>query len=175
MKDIRREKLAEELLRVVEQLKTLATSINAELFKGTPEAVRTLETIIKDGQLIRVNTIPAIEIEKHVLAAYYTYLIPQAWRIANAYPVVISGGDDCTKAGEGLDEWISARDAEAVSVCLDNRSLYYLLVPKTFALPAGATPGMKPFVVFLEAPTGFDRLSGGNDERGVNIQTLVER
>jgi hypothetical protein len=71
----------------------------------------------------------AIDVERKALRALYAYIIPYAWALRGAYPVLVDDGFSCDDVVQWRLQADIPGDNEKAASCVNNKN-YFLLNPK---------------------------------------------
>ncbi|KAL2256037.1 hypothetical protein VTK26DRAFT_2286 [Humicola hyalothermophila] len=120
--------LAQALGSFVLNWKEIITETQKALFNGSDSSIKHLETMISDGKLLYINEEDFLHIEKRVQRAMYAYLIPYAWSLRGARPVLVKtdvGCDDDVPHGEPS---IFPGDSKKAAVCNEHTGYKTMLL-----------------------------------------------
>ena len=109
--------------------KGLINATTAETFSGSDKGIEYLGKLINQNKLINTDVDSSLDVERKALRALYAYVIPYAWALRGASPVLVDDGFSCDDVGSGDYEQIFPEDNEKAASCVDNKN-YFLLSPE---------------------------------------------
>ncbi|KAJ5579715.1 uncharacterized protein N7459_005700 [Penicillium hispanicum] len=110
-----------------------------QYFNGSHMAQAELYNLIRDGAWITPGQSPSeLEYQEIAMTAFYTYLIPEAWRDGENGPFIMDGGTDCVDGKvlyrydnkNPVWRWFQEKAASEYGYCYNNH-VYYLVNAKS--------------------------------------------
>lgn len=153
----------------VDNWQTILTEIANRTFSGEEKHVKFLTEVITKGKLLAAGVNSREEIKKRNIRTLYAFIIPVIWSLDNPGPVVIDVGTSCDDVGVGNYKWVTPKDAEATSACVDNKQ-YYLLRTTGVSHNLPSNPNYPVTINKFKPPPGLDKLK---TRGGFTVEEIV--